>query len=378
MAIREGGKQLEIFNKLGISLQELKTLGGVDLLRGTLAGMENITGQFERQAVLQGIWTENFRKMVPLAGKALGELEADALASGAVLTKGQVEKAKAFNLEWQKSQTKLSESFRKLAFELMPLIITGLDALAKALSVFSADAWQGLKAYAGFGPNMGQSSPVPWAGTNPKSTEFTGPKNEVSQTEAWKRMGFQYPWLASNAHPFGEMQSLAHERFGSGGKPKTEETEKSVSRLNQALTEWAAWNVTIEEGVVDLVDAFSSGLAAAFQGLIEGAMDVGEAFESLGRLMLKTITQTLAEMAAQSVTRGIISTFTGGVVGGALLRTAPAGGGDTVTVNQHLQFIDAADGQRFIAQHGDAIAAIGIRKARSDSAYRDAHRLSSR
>jgi hypothetical protein len=97
-AIRSGGGQRDAFARLGVSLEELRTLGATELLAELSSGIENYGDKTEAVAQLQVIFSEDFRRLIPLLGngrEAYDQLTDRAERFGTV-TSGQARAAEEF------------------------------------------------------------------------------------------------------------------------------------------------------------------------------------------------------------------------------------------------------------------------------------------
>lgn len=136
-AIRSGGGQRDAFARLGISLEELRTLGATDLLAELSSGIENYGDKTEAVAQLQVIFTENFRRLIPLLGdgrEAYDQLVERASQFGTV-TAGQARAAE----EFQDALLDLRGAFATVRNQILEVAGPQLTAFIRTLAKLIVD-----------------------------------------------------------------------------------------------------------------------------------------------------------------------------------------------------------------------------------------------
>jgi hypothetical protein len=285
--------QAEAFGRIGIKVSELRQLNTAALFTEIANSLNVVGNQYEQAAVAQQIFGEDSRKLIPLlrdGGEELEHLKQQAQQFGAVFGKSAVEDARQFKQEVREIGAKWDAVITKLTVQLLPALTAVLDKMSDLVAYF-----EGLS----FGDIFGLTLDDPIGSSNTatgKSRRKGVPTGSPMVIEAAP---------ISDGYPSG---------FGRG----FEEIAKREQELLQIRNEEG---VVVEEltqsylrgikAAERLTDETTDHLADAFESVITGASQMGDALRSLGRSVLETLARMFAEYEARELANTVIGFVAG-------------------------------------------------------------------
>lgn len=141
-ALNGSAGQLQAFERLGISIRDLKNEGAVDLLGRMAENLEKYGTTAEKSAALQQIFEDNFRRLQNLIGggaKQYRDLIAEAERYGAVVGGDDAKAAADFADALLRLQVALESVVRLFVTEFGPKIVPQIEKFARVIADSAED-----------------------------------------------------------------------------------------------------------------------------------------------------------------------------------------------------------------------------------------------
>lgn len=337
-AVRAPGQARSAFGQLGVDIQELRSLGAVEILKQLADGYKFAGDRAIAASNLQAIFGDQFREFLPLLSQGrngLDELGRAADRLGATISAEDALNAKEFARNWAEFQALTSSVFRELANTFLPRINATLQAIRDLLgertpsqaraeasrlasqplgatfdsSESNADVIAALKRFGAIIENLGPDPRLTDVGI-PASDRLTiANKSQVLEAiereiKAEERLG-----------QVRENTAIAGDSFLEGFRQEIASTNAELAKMSNLGAQTAK----------SLQNAFSSNITGAIRAVRTGALSVKDALDSL----LDGLLDDIAEFATQELVKRLISaglSLLGGSFGGG---GSGGGGGNT-------------------------------------------------
>lgn len=136
-ALRAPGQSRDSFARLGVSINELRKLGSVEILKQISEGYVSAGKSADAAANLQAIFGDQFRELLPLLGQGAEGFKKLAEQSdkfGATVSTEEALRAAEFEKNWRLAAQGAETAFRKLTQNALPAFIDGLKVINGLLS----------------------------------------------------------------------------------------------------------------------------------------------------------------------------------------------------------------------------------------------------
>lgn len=136
-AIQGNAETVRAFDDLGISVEELRTLGPSQLFEEMARGLELFGTEQEKALALSRVLPEQFQKLLPLLGSGITRFQEavkEARAVGATITEEQAKIADRLNDAFRKVELAVGSVARELLEAFGPKATAALEKLARAIA----------------------------------------------------------------------------------------------------------------------------------------------------------------------------------------------------------------------------------------------------
>lgn len=318
-AVRAPGQTRSAFGQLGVDIQELRSLGAVEILKQLADGYKFAGDRAIAASNLQAIFGDQFREFLPLLSQGrtgLDELGRTADRLGATISAEDALNAKEFARNWAEFQALSSGLFRELANTLLPRVNSILREVFQLLRgsspeqrrdeaaaiarrqqgerfIFdlSDEARETLKSFGGiieeFPRDFSQVSDPSLA---PRRSQLVNPGEVLARINSEREAEQK---AARESFQKAQQDARSGESFFAGFRQEIASTNAELAKMNNLGAQTAK----------ALQNAFSSNITAAIRAVRTGALSVKDALDSL----LDGLLDDIAEFATQELVKRLIS-----------------------------------------------------------------------